>query len=93
MGQVPIRIGERSYRLSCGEGEEARLEQLSGYINEKMDKLAEQHGQIGEERLMVMAMLLITDELFDARDSAAAKTEPDAPESGGGSADDAGEAA
>lgn len=93
LGQVPVRIGERSYRLSCREGEEARLEQLSGYINEKMDELAEQHGQIGEERLMVMAMLLITDELFDARDTAEAKTQPDAPESGDEGADDAGEAA
>lgn len=93
MGQVPIKIGERSYRLSCGEGEEARLEVLSDYINGKMRELSEQHGQIGEERLIVMAMLLITDELFDARDGTQAATGAAQPELGDSSDDDAGEAA
>ncbi len=96
MGQVPIKIGERSYRLSCGDGEEARVEALADYINAKMHKLGGQHGQIGEERLMLMAMLLITDELFDARETGQASggtaglEVSDAP--AGPDGDDAGEA-
>ncbi len=33
----------------------------------KLDGLVTEHGAVGDERLILMAALLITDELFDAR--------------------------
>ncbi|MGD8481149.1 MAG: cell division protein ZapA [Methyloceanibacter sp.] len=75
LGQVAIKLGERVYRLSCGEGEEKRLEALGQYIDGKMRDLVAKHGQIGEERLVVMAALMITDELFDVLDDASDPSE------------------
>ena len=91
LGQVAIRLGDRVFRLSCGEGEEKRLEVLGQYIDGKMRDLVAKHGQIGEERLVVMAALMITDELFDVLDNASDGSE--ASEASGTDDDEAGRAA
>jgi cell division protein ZapA len=83
LGQVSIRIGGRSFRLSCGEGEEARLAALGDYINGKVRDLVEVHGNIGEDRLLVMAALLITDELFEAREPTVEQDADEFDEAGG----------
>ena len=67
MGQVTVTLNGRSYRLECGDGEEERLRQLAAHVRERMDKLVAEFGQAGDERLALMAALLVTDELFDAR--------------------------
>ncbi len=72
MGQVAITLNGRTYRLLCGAGEEQRLLALSGHLKSKVDALVAQFGQVGEDRLLLMAALLIADELFDARDQPAA---------------------
>lgn len=79
MGQVTVSLNGRTYRLRCGDGEEPRLLQLAGYLREKIDQLSAEFGQIGDERLTVMAALLITDELFDLKVATApAKTDEQA---------------
>jgi cell division protein ZapA len=70
MGQVTVTLNSRTYRLACGDGEEARLQALAAHVKVKVDALAAQFGQVGEERLLLMAALLVTDELFDARERA-----------------------
>jgi len=67
MGQVAVNVNGRSYRFDCGDGEEARLQELAAYIKDRIDALTREYGQVGAERLMLMAALLITDELWDAR--------------------------
>ena len=67
MGQVSITLNGRTYRLRCGDGEEARLLELSAHLRDKIARLASDFGQVGDDRLMIMAALLITDELFEAR--------------------------
>jgi cell division protein ZapA len=73
MGQVAVNVNGRSYRFDCGDGEEARLKELAAYVKGRIDTLAREYGTVGDERLMLMAALLITDELFDARAAAAEK--------------------
>lgn len=68
MGHVTVTLNGRAYRLRCGDGEEERLARLSGYIGNKIDHLVAQFGQVGDDRLTVLAALLITDELFEARE-------------------------
>ncbi|MEQ8825865.1 MAG: cell division protein ZapA [Filomicrobium sp.] len=70
MGQVTARINGRSYRLQCPDGQEDRLEVVAQYVSEKVDALIAEFGQVGEDRLLAMAALLIADELFDAREAA-----------------------
>ena len=67
MGQVSITLNGRTYRLRCGDGEEVRLLELSAHVRSKVELLASDFGQVGDDRLMIMAALLITDELFEAR--------------------------
>jgi cell division protein ZapA len=76
MGQVTVNVNGRSYRFDCGDGEEPRLQELAAHLKSRIDKLTAQFGRVGEERLLLMAALLITDELMDARASAAEKKSP-----------------
>ncbi len=78
MGQIAVVLNGRTYRLACGDGQEDRLRALADHIKSKVDTLAIEFGQVGEDRLLLMAALLVTDELFDARERAAALT-PKAP--------------
>lgn len=74
MGQVTINVNGRSYRFECGDGEEARLQELAAYVKARINTLAREYGNVGDERLMLTAALLISDELMDARAALAEKT-------------------
>ena len=73
MAQVSVTIDSRKYRLACNEGEEARLESLAGVIDSKIGELRAAFGEIGDQRLVVMAALTIADNLAEARDAAEAE--------------------
>jgi cell division protein ZapA len=68
MGQVAVTLNGRTYRLRCGDGDETRLLQLAGYLEQRIEALAVEFGQVGDERLLLMAALLIADELWDTRE-------------------------
>src|SRR5690606_13227144 len=68
MGQVAVTLNGRTYRLRCEDGEEQRLLALAEYVRQKVDGLVREFGQIGEDRLLFMASLLLSDELFDCRE-------------------------
>jgi cell division protein ZapA len=65
MGKVNLNINGRQYALGCDDGEEERLERLGGKLNERIKELANQFGQIGDLRLLIMAGSTMTDELDD----------------------------
>ncbi len=75
MAQVSVTIDNRKYRLACNEGEEARLEQLAGMVDEKINELRRAFGEIGDQRLVVMAALTFADQLAEARQAADAERE------------------
>lgn len=66
MGQVKVSINDRSYTVACGDGEEDHVRELAGYISKQVTALAQEVGQVGDARLLLMAGLLVTDELSDA---------------------------
>lgn len=70
MAHVVVTIAGRTYRMSCADGEEARLEQLARYVEGKILSMKEGFGEIGEQRIVVMAALAIADEATDARSRA-----------------------
>src|SRR5271166_1066774 len=72
MAHVAVTIDGRKYRLACNEGEEQRLESLASMIDGKIAELRGSFGEIGDQRLVVMAALTIADNLIEARDQAAA---------------------
>jgi cell division protein ZapA len=66
MPQVSISINGRSYPVACDEGEEDRIRELARLIDSKVAGFARQVGQAGEARLLVLAALVLADELTEA---------------------------
>jgi cell division protein ZapA len=69
MGQINVQIGGRSYALACRDGEEPRLSRLAGHLSRKAEDLASTLGQMSEPRLLLMAGILVADELFELREA------------------------
>ena len=67
MGQATITINGRTYRLKCADGEEARLLALSDIVRQRVDNLAGEFSAAGDDRLLLMAALMLADELLDAQ--------------------------
>jgi cell division protein ZapA len=72
MAQVEIFVNGRSYKVTCEDGQEQRLEQLAAHLDRHVSDLAADLGQIGDARLMLLAALTVCDEMFDARAKIAA---------------------
>lgn len=66
MADVKVKINGRTYEVACDDGQEEHVARLGGYVDKKVAELAGQIGQIGDTRLLVMAALMITDELSEA---------------------------
>ena len=68
MGQVVVTVNGRAFPLSCADGEEPRIRRLAQYVDAKITEFVKTHGQIGEARLILLAALVIADELSDTND-------------------------
>lgn len=66
MSQVELVINGRSYNVTCDDGQEEHLEKLGGFLSSRVEELVASIGQVGEARLMLMAGLMVADELSDA---------------------------
>jgi cell division protein ZapA len=69
MPQVSVTINGRSYPVACDEGEEQRIHDLAHAIDGKVNNFARQVGQAGEGRLLVLAALVLADELAEAHEA------------------------
>jgi cell division protein ZapA len=67
LGQVSVTLNGRTYRLECGAGEEAHLIALAEYLGSNVDTMKRKFGQVGDDRLILMAALMVTDELWEVR--------------------------
>lgn len=66
MPTVEITVNGRQQVVQCGVGEEARVKRLAQYIDRKIGELAKGQMQLGDSRLLLMASLVVADELSDA---------------------------
>ena len=67
MATVAVTIAGRSYRMACGEGEEAHLQELGRYVDAALAGLRKGFGEVGDNRLAIMTAITVADELFDTR--------------------------
>jgi cell division protein ZapA len=65
MAQINVTVAGKSYPLACADGDEDRLHKLAAYIDSKTSDLTSKLGHINEARLILMAAVLIADELHD----------------------------
>ncbi len=66
MAQLTVTINGRGYQIACDDGQEEHLAKLAAYVDKRVSELIASMGQIGDTRLLVMASLLIADELSDS---------------------------
>ncbi|HEY0205409.1 MAG TPA: cell division protein ZapA [Acetobacteraceae bacterium] len=77
MAQVSLKINGYAYTVGCEDGQENHLRAMAGAVEERMTRVKAMGSQSGESRLLVLAALLMADELHDmAADLADAQTRP-----------------
>jgi len=67
MAQVTLRINGYAYMIGCKDGEEKHLEAMAAEVNRRIDGVRLASGSSGEARMLVMAALLMADDVFELR--------------------------
>ena len=67
MANVNIKFNGKDYLLSCDDGQEEHLEELSLQINNKFQELKKDLGNIGENKLLLITSIKIMDEYFETK--------------------------
>ncbi|MGR3805537.1 cell division protein ZapA [Marinibacterium profundimaris] len=68
MPEVTIQIGGRSFAVACQEGEESYLHSAASMLDEEAQVLAQQIGRMPEERMLLMAGLMLADKTAAVED-------------------------
>lgn len=66
MPEVNVEINGRKYRMACQEGQQGHLIALAERFNAQVEGLKGAVGEIGDNRLTVMAGIAVLDELAEA---------------------------
>ena len=67
MAQLTIRINGYGYTIGCQDGEEQHLQSMAAEVERRIDTVKTAAGPGGEARMLVMAALVLADDLFDTR--------------------------
>ncbi|WP_291299188.1 cell division protein ZapA [Elioraea sp.] len=67
MAQVVLKINGYPYTLGCPDGQEENLQALGAELDKRVNSIKAQVGNLGEARLLVMAGIMLADELSDLR--------------------------
>lgn len=75
MGEVAVTIGGRRYPITCDDGQEEHVAALAAYVDQRASALAATVGEVGEARLLVMASLVVADEVAEIESALAPRVE------------------
>ena len=67
MANVNIKFNGKEFLLSCDNGQEEHLEELSVHLSEKFNNLKSSLGNIGESKLLLITSITIMDEYFETK--------------------------
>jgi len=65
MAQVTVTIDGKAYRMACDEGQEEHLTDLAQRFDRYVNHLKDSFGEIGDQRITVMAGIMVMDELSE----------------------------
>ncbi len=65
MAQVTLRINGYAYTVGCQDGEEEHLQHMASEVERRIEGIKGAIGQSGESRMLVMAALMMADDLFE----------------------------
>ncbi|WP_169542982.1 cell division protein ZapA [Sneathiella aquimaris] len=69
MASVTVKVNGRPYPIVCGDGEEDHLKYLAEFVDKKVQDLSNSIANATETQLLLMASLLIADDLSQAYES------------------------
>jgi len=67
MANVNIKFNGKEFLLSCDDGQEEHLEELSLHLNNKFNNLKSSLGNIGENKLLLITSITVMDEYFETK--------------------------
>ena len=67
MANVNIKFNNKDYLLSCDDGQEEDLKNLTKFLDKKYSDLKEKLGNIGENKLLLITTIQVIDEYFDLK--------------------------
>ena len=67
MANVNIKFNGKEFLLSCEDGQEEHLEELLIQINQKFNKLKNDLGNLGENKLLLITAVKVMDEYYETR--------------------------
>ena len=67
MANVNIKFNGKDFLLSCEDGQEDHLEELSSNLNEKFESLKSKLGNLGENKLLLITSISLMDEYFETK--------------------------
>ena len=67
MANVNVKFNGKEFLLSCEDGQEDHLEELSIHLNNKFNDLKNSLGNIGENKLLLITSIKIMDEYFETK--------------------------
>ena len=67
MANVNIKFNGKEFLLSCDDGQEEHLEELSLHLNNKFNDLENSLGNIGENKLLLITSIKVMDEYFETK--------------------------
>ena len=65
MANVNIKFNNKEYLLSCDDGQEENLIELSNHLDSKYNELKKSLGNIGESKLLLITAIQMVDDYFD----------------------------
>ncbi len=65
MANVTIKFNGKEFLLSCEDGQEEHLEELLIQINQKFNKLKNDLGNLGENKLLLITAVKVMDEYYE----------------------------
>ncbi len=67
MPSINVTINGKNYRMACDDGQEPHLEMLAAEFDGYVNNLKGSFGEIGDQRLTVMAGVMVTDEMLELK--------------------------
>ena len=67
MAQVTVKVNGYTYTVGCEDGQESHLQAMAAQVEDRVDSIKALGGNSGESRLLLMAALLMADEIHDLR--------------------------
>ncbi len=67
MGNVNIKFNGKEFLLSCEDGQEEHLDELSQHLNAKFNQHKSKLGNLGENKLLLITSITLMDEYFETK--------------------------